>query len=343
LATVDTWGTKFFIPVSHLTKDRVRIVALEDNTNIIQFGGEIKSAVGSQMSLDNLQAGQFVELEVTLGNKGCYIEADKRIEVCTYLTGQTYHDAGHSDPAQAWLPAIEQTIPNALIAPFIPVQYSHLDDHRALVLTPTGTKTNTKVSIGGAPPEPLSGGIWYDNGDAEMSFYNMPLTDETASYYFTNDAGLIVMCYGVGTSESYYYLAGSAMRNLQLAFYANDIYYTELPDGLFCERTINFHAEVSGITPSADNLKWYIRDLEEPTAAGETDWTKTFTAPGAYKIELWVQPETGEAVTISSTLHIGAIVNVVPRPGSGSAGGSIEGGGCYKIGDKAELRAMPGQ
>jgi hypothetical protein len=321
-------------------------VASEDDTNIIQIGGEIKSAEGSQMSLTGLQAGQFVELEVTLGNKGCYLQSNNPVGVCTFLTGKTYNNLGVSDPAQAWLPAIEQTISNALIAPFIPDGATHLTDHRALVITPTPTKDNTEVSIGGATPEPLNdtgNGIWYDNDNIDISFYNMPLTDPEASYHFTNDAGLIVMCYGVGNFESYYYLAGSAMRNLQLAFYANDIYYTELPDGLFCERTINYHAEVTGIAPTLDNLRWYIRDVEQPAAAGLLDWTKTFTAPGAYKIDLWVQPETGEAVTISSTLHIGAIVNVVPRPGSGSAGGSIEGGGCYKIGDKAILRGHPGQ
>ena len=44
LDPVNTWGKNFFVPVSHLTHDRVRIVASENNTNITQVGGTIVSA-----------------------------------------------------------------------------------------------------------------------------------------------------------------------------------------------------------------------------------------------------------------------------------------------------------
>ena len=62
LAPVHTWGRDFFVPVSHLGKDVVRIVASEDGTNITQTGGTMLFPAGGQTSLDNLQAGQFVEL-----------------------------------------------------------------------------------------------------------------------------------------------------------------------------------------------------------------------------------------------------------------------------------------
>ena len=58
LAPVKTWGKKFFVPVTHLTKERVRIVASQDNTQITQMGGIVISG-----NLNNLHAGQFVELE----------------------------------------------------------------------------------------------------------------------------------------------------------------------------------------------------------------------------------------------------------------------------------------
>ena len=86
LAPVNTWGRNFFVPVSHLPKDYVRIVASENNTNISQTGGTIKPAEGGQTSLNNLQAGQFVELEIILSNNGCYIQSDKPVGVCAYLT-----------------------------------------------------------------------------------------------------------------------------------------------------------------------------------------------------------------------------------------------------------------
>jgi hypothetical protein len=57
-----------------------------------------------------------------------------------------------------------------MIAPFIPSGSTTLTAHYALITTPTDTKDNTRVSIGGAPPVPLSGGSWYDHGSAGMSF-----------------------------------------------------------------------------------------------------------------------------------------------------------------------------
>jgi len=214
LPPVNTWGKNFFVPVSHRTRDIVRIVASRDSTNITQTGGRLLFPARGQKNLTNLRAGQFVELEVSLKNNGCFIQADKPVGVCAYLTGCSYNPGGISDPAQSWLPAIEQTATETLIAPFIPTGSTALNAHYALVITPTATKDDTKVSIGGATATVLSGGSWRDNAAASMSFYTMPLTKPTASYNFTNQAGLIIMCYGVGSAESYYFLAYSAMRNL---------------------------------------------------------------------------------------------------------------------------------
>ncbi|MCL2311986.1 MAG: IgGFc-binding protein, partial [Firmicutes bacterium] len=101
LAPVNTWGKNYFVPVSHRQRDIVRIVASQNNTNITQAGGTLLNPMGGQASLTNLQAGQFVELEISLNNNGCYIQADKPIGVCTYLTGQEYSvGSAYSDPAQ---------------------------------------------------------------------------------------------------------------------------------------------------------------------------------------------------------------------------------------------------
>ena len=168
LAPVHTWGYNFFVPVSHLGKDIVRIVASKDNTKIDQWGGTMLYPTGGQTGYI-IDAGQFIELEVSLANDGCYIEADKPIGVCTYLTSIQYTGLGISDPSQAWLPAIEQTAPNALIAPFISAG-SVINQHYAIVMAPAGAALNTEVSIGGGTPISLLGETWYNNSDAKMSF-----------------------------------------------------------------------------------------------------------------------------------------------------------------------------
>jgi hypothetical protein len=302
LAPIRTWGKIFFVPVSHLGKDIVRIVASEDQTTISQTGGVMLFPIGGQTGY-TIDAGQFIELMVSLTNNGCSIQADKPIGVCTYLTGAAYNGLGTSDPAQAWLPAIEQKAPNALIAPFIPVGASALNQHRAIVITSTNTKTNTMVSIGGASATPLTGGNWMDNSIG-MSFYNMPLTNPDASYYFTNNAGLIVMCYGVGPNESYYYLAGSSMHDLDAAFYANDVHYQDLKESPFCENEVEFLAEIEGeLHADPGHLKWYIDGIEEISERDHLTWSKTFST-GEYEIRMWCRFDNNDTISKTGFLAI---------------------------------------
>jgi hypothetical protein len=226
LAPVYTWGYSFFAPVSDLTgiwtsdtKDRVRIVASQDNTTITQIGGTLITNSGGQTDY-TINKGQFIELEIYLNNNGCYITADKPIGVCTYLTtGQYNNDPPNppfqvSDPSMAWLPSMEQKVAEAMIAPFVPPPSSEINEHFAIIVTSTNTKNNTTVSIGSGNPENLSGGVWRDHNEAGISFYNMPLTISDASYLFANEKGLVILGYGTGYAESYYYLAYSAMRDL---------------------------------------------------------------------------------------------------------------------------------
>ena len=338
LAPVHTWGKNFFVPVSHLAKDRVRIVVSENGTNITQTGGELKYATGSQMTLTNLQAGQFVELEVNLNNNGCYIQSDKPIGICTYLTGAAYNGFGISDPAQAWLPAIEQTVASASMSPFIPDGNTALYAYYALIITPTATQNNTTVSVGGGAPTPLSGGTWH-NHSSGYSFYSVPLTNNTASYLFANPNKLFIMSYGIGPGESYYYLAASAMRDLTGIFYANDILYQDLDNHLFCENEIEFRAEIDAMGVGIDSLKWYINGTEYLPAQNEEVWSYTF-ASGDYLITLEAYTDNNETLTFESALHIGAQITATPSP---TAGGSITGDGCYQIGEQVTLTAIPAE
>ena len=289
LAPVNTWGRTFFVPVSWRGKDFVRIVASQNGTNITQIGGTIRNVWGGQTTLTNLNAGQWVELEVSLANNGCYIQSDKPIGVCAYLTGTTYNHPSDelSDPAQAWLPSIEQKITTGLIAPFVPTVLTNLTEHYALIITPTATKNNTTVKIGTGAYKSLSGGTWYDNAAAGMSFYSYPLTNSTSAYLFTNvDDGLIIMGYGTGVAESYYYLSSSGMRTLDATFFANDIHYQNLSSEIICMQPVQFRSEIKGdISTDTGHLKWYIDNVEEISARDQFSWNKTFQK-GKYQIKM---------------------------------------------------------
>ena len=289
LAPVNTWGKNFFVPVSHLGKDIIRIVASQNGTNITQTGGTLLSPAGGQTTLNNLNAGQWVELDVQLANNGCFIQSNNPIGVCTYLTSTSYFSGSTSDPAMAWLPAIEQSVNSALIAPFVPAigSSSNLNAHFAMIITPTNTKNSTKVSIKGAAATSLFGGSWIDHSSGN-SFYSMPLTVDTVSYLFTNsEGGLFVMGYGTGLYESYYYTAASAMRNLDISFTIQEkatSTYThyimtntnahtfKYGDTIFVNRTVekgftNIHWLINGDTSSiSENLSSSTNTLKFPAS-----------------------------------------------------------------------------
>ena len=309
LSPVNTWGKTFFVPVTNRTIDIVRIVASQNNTTITQTGGSIRTGVpGAQNTLDYpLQAGQFVELDINLVDNGCYIQADKPVGVCTYFNTTYYPGLPIVMPAQCWVPGIEQIVYKAFMAPFLipsgPVP--NIGINYALVVTPTATKPNTTVSIDGALPVPLSGGIWYDNADAGMSFYSMPLTEHYSTYTFSNSKGIIIFGYNHGiysTPSSYYYLAYSAMRNLDVAFYANNIHCGDLENNQICEKEVNFRAEIENMGIEVDSIKWLIDDVEETSAYNQEIWNYTFTQVGEYIITMEVYYfENGETKTKTIT------------------------------------------
>ena len=334
LAPVDAWGNNFFVPASHRGKDRVRIVASQNNTQITITGGTVISGNPS-----NLQAGQFVEVEVYLSNNGCYIQANKPIGVCTYLTGWGYNFEGgiaDSDPAQCWLPSLDRTVAEALMTPLIPIEGTTLDGYRALVITSTNNKNETTVSIGGAPATTLSGGNWMDHFEAGMSFYNMPLSNLNASHLFANPNKLIVLCYATGRMESYYYLANAAIRNVYPVFYVNDISYKHLQLNTFCGN-ITFRAHVVGMSDEQGSLKWYIDDIEQTEIQDLLTWSKHFPAK-EYNVKMEVHFPEKDPVILESTLHVVAEISATASP---SGGGEIEGVGCYRIDDEVVLTAKP--
>ncbi|MDR1259313.1 MAG: IgGFc-binding protein, partial [Tannerellaceae bacterium] len=252
MVPVNSWGNNFLVPVTHRGKERVRVVASQNNTTVAQTGGVKKTDGGggaqnpANENSFTLNAGQFAEFEIALTTGGAYISADKPVAVASYLLGTGYSGLSDAigDPALAWVPAVEQAADMAVIAPFAPSGGTNLAKHYALVVTPTATRDNTTIAIGSEAPAALSGGSWTTgNGSGSgMSFYSLQLTNTAASYYFNNLAGLTVMGYGTGSAESYYYLSGSAGRSLNPAFYINDVHYQDIDGNVFCGQT-SFHIE----------------------------------------------------------------------------------------------------
>jgi hypothetical protein len=303
---VNTWGNTFLVPVTHRGKERIRILASQDGTTITQTGGTIQTGLGAA-SL-SLNAGQFVELETTLTGGGCYISANKPVAVCAYMVGSEYGDLSYKngDPAMAWVPPIEQTVNGATIAPFVPSASTQLTEHYALIVTATDTRDQTTVAIGTGAPAALSGSWTAGNGAGSgYSFYSMQLTSTTSSYYFYNPNGLVVMGYGLGQHESYYYLSGASARNLDAAFYINDTHYQDIDGEVFCgQQSFAIRAVIQyAMSSTAGYLKWYVNGTEETSARDVLQWNKTL-APGTYLIEMKVLDMYNQTHTESTAIVV---------------------------------------
>ncbi|MDR0830658.1 MAG: DNRLRE domain-containing protein, partial [Prevotellaceae bacterium] len=205
LTPVLAWGTSYFVPVTNRGKDRVRIVASQNGTNITQTGGTIMSG-----SL-NLSAGQFVELEINQANKGCYISANNPVEVYSYMvswneiTNPSYYSLG--DPSLVRVePISEMTAREVGVSPFIDVISPQvISSHFALIVTPTATKNNTTILTTASMPAI----VWTDNIASGLSYANITLVSSATSYFFQNANGISVYGYGLGGSASYCYLAAA--------------------------------------------------------------------------------------------------------------------------------------
>jgi len=102
------------------------------------------------------------------------------------------------------------------------------------------------------------------------------------------------------------------MRDLSAAFFANDVYHTELKDTTFCNKTVHFRAETGALSTEPEHIRWYIDYnngngyVEELSALDLTQWSKDF-ANGTYPVKMWVRFENGDDATITSTLKIQAL------------------------------------
>ncbi|MDR1552338.1 MAG: gliding motility-associated C-terminal domain-containing protein [Prevotellaceae bacterium] len=333
LLPVNTWGTKFMVPVTHRGFVRTRVLASQNNTTITYYGGSIKEDNASAHNKKFygvtapyyiINKGQFMEIESLVSQKGTFIEADKPVVVTTYLVGRDetrppgdqddlIQTDTKGDPAMTWLPPIEQSIDSTRIAPFIPNGTTAITEHYALVTVLTLYKNDTRVTVNTGSPAPLSGGTWYDHPSG-YSFYAIKLTNNSNdSYLFRNPWGLTVLCYGFGNYESYYYLSGAAARKLDLAFYyknqltIDSLHHQDLDGRTFCDdSTAHFSALVRYANDTVPGyLKWYIDENEITWAEDQLIWDTTLSE-GPHKVKLMALGLEGTWDSVSSTFTIAA-------------------------------------
>ena len=224
---VDKWGTKFLVPnarqkgvtsggtdIDNTMNNLVRIVASANATRV-NFSGATRNGGQNITSGGTLNAGQYVELLLSSNTGACNIDTDKPVGVCAYLVGAGNNTNYLGDPAIAWIPPVNQTVSETIVAPFYPgtsanggsTNLNHASSrHYATIITKTATKTQTKINN----IYVTSG--WTDNAASGYSYYVKQFNntnDINSIFKIENPDGIIVLCHGTSNIESYYYNAGS--------------------------------------------------------------------------------------------------------------------------------------
>ncbi|MDR0799456.1 MAG: IgGFc-binding protein [Dysgonamonadaceae bacterium] len=284
LPPLPQWGMRFIVPNTIQQIGRVRVFAASDGTVVSQIGATLLSSPG--IGSLNLNAGQFAELEITGGN-GCYITANNQVAVTAYMVCANYSQAPAStdkgDPAETWIPPVGQMLSSVMMAPFFSGSATQLRYHYALVMTPTANRDATTVSIAGAAPVPVASSItWQEIAGSNYSFGSMLLADKI--YEFFSSDSLLVAGYGVGSAESYYYVAGAATRDLSHTYTVNTIDYIDFDGTSLCTDAIAIQATFIGnILPST--VEWWLNGSELTTYRNQSSWSTTL-ADGNYTLEM---------------------------------------------------------
>lgn len=312
LTSINTWGTNFIVPVSLRGVELVRVIASHNGTKVTQTGATLPKSSTPANPTYTLNAGEYVEFQISLANNGCHIQSDKPIQVCSYMVGMNYGSGvlTNGDESLVWIPPVEQSVQTALIAPF---GSERLTSHYALIVTPTATKGKTTIKIGTGETKLLDSqnGKWYDNPTSGMSFYNLQLTETSASYVFDNEEGLIVYGYGFGYFISYYYMAASSIRQLNPSFYINDVHFQNANGQTYCNIPFKFRAELKfPLSSSPGHIRWYINGTEETSAQDKIEWTKpSLPLNTPQEIKLVVVSAENKQLTTKSTITV-----VDPKP-----------------------------
>ena len=330
LQPVNFIGTNYFIPVTYRNKEYIQVLATQNHTNVKAMGGTLVTSPPSLLPMnpppqpdcnfnmgvthtDNLKKGEWFWMEIYRDSldSACYIQADKPVMILSHMISSSCYPSNlDGDPSKTWVASVAQRTDSVLVCTFtVPPQwpYYHSPYNRAMIVCYTTGKDSTRFNINGGKDTALYGGTWIDHPSG-FSYYDMPLSTDSNTYLFVNNAGgLIVYVYGGNHAQSYYMECGG-LKNLLSAFYGNGIFYADLPDHFFCEQEITFTSNISGDTGTMPgHLKWYIDSVEVLTARDQSSWSRYFSQ-GTYTIELEVMyDDNRNSQRIASTLNVVAL------------------------------------
>ena len=228
---VNTWGKEYVaLPFELRTGYVLQITATEDNTRIF-INGVLR---------ETLNAGEYATFQYE--DEVTSIRADQPIQVAqmsqSFSCDITVQN-GIGDPFMIMLSPNEQKLKEIT---FNALETEAIEEYFVTVITDTDATSEFRVN--NATP---SGTFTQVSGSPELSYLRMPL-EGGADNTFLSASGFIAYVYGFGEIESFGYVAGASLENLNLQVIAEDPTIGILAEEGCANSLIDFKADL-GLEP----------------------------------------------------------------------------------------------
>lgn len=188
-----SWGTRFItIPFKSRSVDHLRILAAEDNTQVI-----INNESGPP-TVTTLDAGDIYNVKDVSTTK--YILAGKPICVAQYQTSRKC--GGDGDPSMTILNPIEQTLKNITV---YSSEYEDIEKHFINVIIPNGGVGSFRIDGKTAS---------FTKVPKNQAYSYAQITVTKGNHSLSSSEGFLAIAYGFADYESYGYSAGANVRDL---------------------------------------------------------------------------------------------------------------------------------
>ena len=273
------WGKQFAITAAlQQTENRVLITAITDGTQI-RVNGELKAMIN-----------RYKTYEYIMGSDqwSCFIETSQPAACYLYIEGGKKHK-GMGDPSSVHISPFEQKINKMTFSTFAT---SRTQWHYVNIVTTTNGKSGMRLD-----GKDIHGYFTALDGNSDLVYARIRVDHGT--HTINNDIdGFTAWVYGLGTSESYAYTAGSATHPLDAQILVDNRPGNETEMRTFCYQ--HQFAFAPQVNIDYTDIKWQFGD---GTSASTPTPKHRYDKIGDYTITMTVS-NSAEEQTISTVLHL---------------------------------------
>jgi len=263
---INTWGKQYItVPLKTRASDVFRIVGQQNGTIFTINGG----------APQGVNAGGVYEQDISVPS---FIDSNHPISVAQFSKSSMSDGIVNSDPFVIMINPLEQTIRrivfNSFVSPVITTYYVNIV---------TRTAYTNLITLDGAS---ITSSFAVVPGNPAYSYAQITITQ--GNHILNTDSGMVANVYGYGPWESYGYIAGATVNNLEISYTigtpVETVEYYDLVDTICKGTPLTFTATYNSYIT---DYMWDFGD-GTPIAHGQTV-THTYNTPGSYTIVYYYQ------------------------------------------------------